>query len=312
MALTRLHSVFAKLEGTYGVDPTAAGTDAILVSQPQPQPLEIELLDRELVVGYLGNTEKVASRRMSGVSFNVELAGSGAAGTAPKVSRLLQACSFTEAIVADTSVTLAPTDEAAGTVPSLTLDYYADDTLHKMRGARGSWQLTAEAGQIARFAFNFAGLYTDAAAGTAPTPTFTEQAAPVAFGAANTQTVSVDSFSACLKAFSLDLAGEFPFRQLAGCSEQVRFTQRKPAGEIKIESPDPATKNFFTTVRDQGLVPITLTHGTTAGNIVQITCPSCNFGAPRYEDDEGVQLLVLPFMPNPTGAGNNEISIVFT
>jgi hypothetical protein len=80
----------------------------VLVSALEVQPLQLELKDRELILGYLGNTEMVVGQRLVSVSFDVEIAGSGTAGTAPKWSALMQACGFSETIVSVTSVTYAP------------------------------------------------------------------------------------------------------------------------------------------------------------------------------------------------------------
>jgi hypothetical protein len=110
MALTRKRLLLAKIETTYGTDPTPAATDAVLVSALEVQPLQLELKDRELILGYLGNTEMVVGQRLVSVSFDVEIAGSGTAGTAPKWSALMQACGFSETIVASQA---SPTRQSA-------------------------------------------------------------------------------------------------------------------------------------------------------------------------------------------------------
>lgn len=308
MGLRLNHAVLAKVESTYGTDASPAGTDAILCSEPTTRPLVVDLQDRALQQGSMGNTQKVVGRRLSEISMAVELAGSGAAGTAPKLSRLLQACGFSETVVADTSVTMNLTD----TPPGLTLDYFADEILHKATGCRGSFQLEAAAGEIPRITFSYTGLYVAPTEPSLPTLSFTEQAAPVAFGADNTQTVSVDGYAACISSFSLDLGAVTPFTQRAGCSRQVRYTDRKPSGTIKIENPSLADKNYWATVADQSLVSLSFTHGTTAGNIVQVNLLRCNFDSPTYEEEEGIDILSIPFMPNPANGTADEIQFVFT
>ena len=42
MALTRKRLLLAKIETTYGTDPTPAATDAVLVSALEVQPLQLE------------------------------------------------------------------------------------------------------------------------------------------------------------------------------------------------------------------------------------------------------------------------------
>ncbi len=309
MALTRKRLLLAKIEGTYGSDPTPAGTDAVLVSNLEIQPLQLELKDRELILGYLGNTEKVVGQRLVGLSFDVEIAGSGTAGTAPKWSALMQACGFSETIVASTSVTYAPVSTG---FKGVTLYYFADGVRHKVTGCRGTWSMSLEAGEIPKISFEYTGIYNAPTDETQPALTYSNQADPVVVNSANTTPIEVHGYAACLESFSLSLANETPFRQLAGCTQQVMITDRKPEGEVTIEAPTIAGKNFFTAASGQTLDEFSWTHGTTAGNIVTFTAPTCNLGSPEYEDSDGIIMLKLPFMPIPTAAGNDEFTIALT
>ncbi len=311
MALSRKRLLLAKIEGsgTYGTDSTPVGTDALLVSNLEIQPLQLELKDRELILAALGNTEKVVGQRLVGVTFDVEIAGSGAAGTAPKWSALMQACGFSETIVATTSVTYAPVSTG---FRSTTLYYFADDTRHKVTGCRGTWSMSLEAGEIPKISFEFTGIYNAPTAETQPALTFSNQADPVIVNSANTTPLQVHGYAACLEAFSLSLANETPFRQLAGCTQQVMITDRKPEGEVTVEAPAVGTKDFFTAASGQTLSQFSWTHGTTAGNIVTFTAPTCNLGSPEYEDSDGIIMLKLPFMPIPTSAGNDEFTLALT
>jgi hypothetical protein len=309
MALTRKRLLLAKIESTYGTDPTPAATDAVLVSALEVQPLQLELKDRELILGYLGNTEMVVGQRLVSVSFDVEIAGSGTAGTAPKWSALMQACGFSETIVSVTSVTYAPISSA---FKGVTLYFFADGVRHKVTGCRGTWSMSMETGEIPKISFSFTGIFNAPTDETQPSPTFSNQADPVVVNSANTATLEVHGYAACLSAFSLDLANETPFRQLAGCTQQVMITDRKPAGEVTIEAPTIAAKNYFSAASTQTAGQFSWVHGTTAGNIVTFTAPTCNLGSPEYEDSDGIIMLKLPFMPQPTAAGNDEFTLALT
>ena len=312
MAKWKNRLLLAKIEDTYGVEPTFAGADALLVSEVDIQPLEVELLDRELVRGSFGNTEKVINGAMSMVKFSVELAGSGTAGTAPGWGSAMRACAFSETIVSETSVTYAPISTA---FESVAFQFFsgtgATATEHVILGAQGTWSLEGSAGQIPKLNFEFTGIYKAAAAGTPPTGTFLNQAAPAAFNAANTTPVSVHGYAACLESISLDLANNVVFRRLAGCTENVQITDRAPSGQVVIESPTLASKDYFAVVNSQTLGAFSLQHGQTAGNIATLSMPYCNLGSPAYTDSEGITMLTLPFMPN-ISAGNDEISIALT
>lgn len=315
--LTRKRLLLAKTEETYGTSAAPNGTNALLVSNLEVSPLEIELLDRELITPYLGNTEKVVGQRMVQVNFDVELAGSGAAGTAPQWGPVMKACGFAEGLVgADpgpASVTYSP---VSSSFSSVTLDFNADGNKHLVTGCRGTATINLNAGEIPKISFQMMGIYNAVTAASAVTPTFANQADPVVVNSVNTTSVSAFSFSACLESFSLDLANETPFRQLAGCTQQVLITQRAPSGEISIEAPivgsGAGQKDFFAAVSAQTLGAITWQHGQTAGNIITFNAPTCNLDSPSYADSDGVMMLNLPFMPIPSSSGNDEFTLVLT
>jgi hypothetical protein len=310
---TRKRLLLAAAEATYGVAPTFAAGDALLVSNLDIQPLDVNLLDRELVLPFFGNREKVVGQRMGSVTFDVEIAGSGTAGTAPRWGRCLRACGFGETVVNATSVTYAP---ASAAIIGLSLDFNADGNRHLLTGCRGTATLNLAVGEIPRISFEFMGIYNAVAKGTPLTPTFANQASPVVVNSQNTTSVSAFSFSGCMESFSLALNNETPFRQLAGCSQNIPITDRAPSGELVIEAPlagnGAGEKDFFALVSAQTLGAIGWQHGQTAGNIVTFNAPTCNLDSPTYGDSDGVMMLNLPFMPVPTNAGNDEFSLVLT
>jgi hypothetical protein len=315
--LTRKRLLMAAVESTYGTAATFAGTDALLVSNLDITPLDVSLLDRELVLPFFGNREKVVSQRMGSVTFDVEIAGSGTAGTAPRWGRCLRACGFGETVVGASpgpaSVTYAP---ASASIVGLSLDFNADGNRHLLTGCRGTATLNLAVGEIPRISFEFMGIYNAVTAAAATAPTFANQAAPVVVNSTNTTGVTAFSFSACMESFSLALNNETPFRQLAGCSQSIPIVDRAPSGELVIESPivgsSSGQKDFFAAVSAQTLGAIGWQHGQTAGNIVTFNAPTCNLDGPSYADSDGVMMLNLPFMPVPTNAGNDEFSLVLT
>lgn len=311
MALTRNRLLLAKSEATYGTvpSPAPAGTDAVLISNLEVSPLQLELKDRELVQGYLGNTAQVVGQTSVGVNFSVELAGSGTAGTAPRWSSLMKACGFSETIVASTSVTYAP---VSSSFSSVALDFRNDGIKHLILGVRGNVAIEMSAGEIPKLNFTFIGIYGAPTATANPATTFTNQSTPVAVNADNTTSVSVHSYSACMNAFSLDMGNNTVFRQLAGCTKQVMITDRAPSGSITVELPALGTKDFYTIAAAQTAGAISFQHGQTAGNIATLTASTCAFDSPTLEDGDGIQHIVLPFRPLPSSSGNDEVSIALT
>jgi hypothetical protein len=297
-----------KPESTYGTAPSMTGADAILCPEIDVTPLEVELKDRELIVGYYGNTEKVLTMQMSKAVVTVELAGSGSPGVAPKWGPLHRACSYAQTIVASTSVRYDPVSSAQ---ESVAMQFWADGIQHTLRGAQGTWSLSGDVGEIPKLKYEMMALYTTAVDGTRPSGTFTSQAKPKAFNSRNTPNVSIHGFAACLESLSLDIANEVIFRQLAGCSELVQINDRKPSGSLKIEAPSLAAKDYFAAVEAQDLGEVNVTHGTEAGNIIEIIQPSCNLGSIGYSESNGILMLDMTYMPNPD-SGNDEVSLLLT
>jgi hypothetical protein len=68
--------------------------------------------------------------------------------------------------------------------------------------------------------------------------------------------------------------------------------------------------NFFSDATGGSTGTNKLTHGTTAGNKIEISCPTSDVGAPSYTDTDGIQMLELPYVAVPN-SGNDEVSIKF-
>ena len=154
--LTRKRLILLESEGTYGTDPTPTGVDAVLVRDLNITPLQSDTVSRDLVRPYLGASEQLLANTRVEVTFSVELAGSGAAGTAPRYGKALLACGMAETVVASTSVTYAPVSASFG---SCTIYYNIDGVRHKVTGARGTFALGGAVGEIPTIDFTFTGIY---------------------------------------------------------------------------------------------------------------------------------------------------------
>lgn len=306
---SRKRLLLAAPENTYGTSAAPTGSNAVLVEKLEVEPLQMELKEREYISGNFGNRDSVVTQRMASVKFTVELAGSGTAGTAPRYGVLLKACGLSETIVATTSVTYAP---VSSSFSSCTLDFRNDGQQHLIVGARGTVSLDLQVGEAPKLNFQMMGIYGTPTATANPTPTYANQVAPLAVNADNTTSVSVHGYASCLNAFSLDVANSTVFRQLAGCTKQVLITDRKPTGEVTIELPSVATKDFFSIASAQTQGAISWVHGGTAGNIITLAANTCAFGSPTFEDADGIQHIKLPYRPIPSSSGNDEFSLVFT
>lgn len=305
--LSRKRTILAKTEVTYGVDPTPTGAaNAILVRNLSITPLNAENVSRDLVRPYLGASEQLIASKYVGCEFEVEMAGSGTAGTAPAYGPLLLACGFAETIVAVTSATYAP---VSASFKSATIYYNVDGVLHKITGARGNVELMVNSGQIPVFKFTFTGLYNAPTDTAAPAVTYTSFQTPLAANTTNTTGFSLFSYSAAMESLSLNMGNAVNYRSLIG-AEDVLMTDRQITGSVVFEAPNIATKDFFSIALASNLGALDITHGTTAGNKVQILSSRVDISNPSYSDSNGIQMLNVPLTLVPSTAGNDEISIV--
>jgi hypothetical protein len=383
--LTRKQLLLVKAEATYATDSSPAGTDALLVRSIDVTPLESDVVSRELIRPWLGNSDQLLANQRVLINFQIELTGSGAAATAPRFGALLKACGMAETTTSSAvtgtatagsagSITLAAgasaTDDAyvgmiisitsgtgsgssgvitdyvgstkvatvqattasftpgassaysiaanvgykpvSSSFDSVTIYYNNDGVLHKATGSRGTFSLSAEVGVIPTIDFEFTGIYNAPTDTAAPASTYTAQADPLIFKPGNSSTFSFLSYAGCLQSLSLDMANELVYRELVGCTKEIMITNRAPSGECMIEAVPIATKDYFAIANNDTTGVLTLLHGTTAGNRVSLVAPKVDISNPTYADQDGVQMLNLPYVAIPTGAGNDEVSITFS
>ncbi len=309
MALTRKRLIQVKKESTYGTDSTPAGTDALLVRNLEITPIEADVVSRDLIRNYLGNSPQLLANTRVSITFQVEMAGSGTAGTAPRYGGILQSCGLSETIVASTSVTYAP---VSSSFSSATIYFNNDGIRHIMTGCRGTFTLNAEVGQIPTIDFTMIGVYNAPTDTALPTTTYSAQASPLIFKQGNTSAFQFFSYAGCLQSVSLDIANETVYRELVGCTKEVQITNRAPNGTVMIEAVSLATKDFFSIAQTETTGNLTFLHGTTAGNRVTLLSGQCDISNPTYGDQDGVQMLSIPYVAVPTTAGNDELSLAFT
>jgi hypothetical protein len=307
--LSRKRLILVKTEATYGTDASPAGTDALLVRNLDITPLSGDVVSRDLIRPYLGNYDQLIGLTSVGITFEVELAGSGTAGTAPKFDAILKACGLSATIVSSTSVTYAP---VSASFSSATIYFNVDGVLHKLTGCRGSMTMSCAVGAIPTLAFNLTGVYNAPTDTAQPAVTYSAQATPLIFREGNTSSFSFFSYSGVLQSVDFNLANDLVYRELVGGTKETLITDRKPAGTVMIEAPTIATKDFFTTALGSSTGNLTFLHGTTAGNRVTFTASQVDVLNPTYQDQDSIMMLSVPYVALPTTAGNNEFSLAFT
>lgn len=304
--------ILAKEESTYGTDPTPVeGSDPILTKNLTRTIYGGNTIQRDLDLPTLGGDEQINTGPYCEITFEVELAGASAAGTAPSYGCLLKACGLSETVVAVTSVTYAP---VSASFDSVTIYFNLDGEMQKATGCRGTVSIAMNAEQIPVYRFRFMGIYNRPTAVTQYDPTFTQEIG-LPFNDTNTTTFSVHSQAVVGETFELDLNNQIAYRNMPGFTGIV-LTDRDVKGRVVFEQVPVATKNFYTAVESHaGTVTkaaISVVHGTTAGAICTITAPTAQLQTISETVSDGINMHDIGFGAIPTEGGNDEISIAYT
>ena len=181
---TRNTVILAKIETTPGVDASPTGaSNAVLISNMTINPLNAQNVPRDVIRGYFGGSEQLVGNAYLEVTFDVEVAGAGAAGDVPAWGPLLRACAFDETI--DVGVSVGYTPVSTG-IKSLTIYYYDDGALHKLLMSRGDVSIKLGSGERPLFSFRFMGLDGGLTAAANATPDTSGFVTPLAVTDPNT------------------------------------------------------------------------------------------------------------------------------
>lgn len=300
--------VALKKETTFGTAATLAGTDCFLVSNVSLTPLAGNTATRDFVRPYFGQSSSIQLDSHVELSFDVELASSGAAGSRPAYGDALLACGFEETLTASTD---AVYELLSGDFDSVTIEVFMDGIKHQITGARGSFSLSIARGAIPSISFNFMGNYVTPADATPLVPNFSDFKIPLGANSANTATISLFEEDLCVESFSADLANNLVYRDLPGCDPAALITDRAPTGTLVFEATTITTYNWINAAKVKTAGAFQLIHGTAAGSIVQIDAPNVTINPPSYQDSDGVMMLSAPMVFEPTSAGNDELVLTF-
>ena len=379
--VTSRRLLLAKIESVYGTDPTpTASANAVYMGNQQISPHKATLVKRNVTRPYLGNFQSAVAQIFQDISFEVEIAGSGTAGTAPAYGPLMRACGMSETINATpvtgtavagatATITLAagassvdnaykgmvinltggtgsggtatilsyvgstkvatlqanwttpPDNTSTYSIPaqvvyqpvsnsyeSATIYANNDGVQFKLTGSRGTVNLGFSLNGIPVYKFTMTGIYNGPTDVALPTPVFVNQAVPLAVNKDNTTGISVLGYAASVSDFSLDVANTVLYQSYPGGAEQIIITDRQSAGSITMEGVLGAAKDWWAATRAATTGLMTLLHGTTAGNKVQISGPLVQLMNPVDGNKSGIITLQGSLGWSPIN-GNDEFSI---
>lgn len=312
--------ITAKIETTVGVDAAPTGAaNAVLVSDMSITPLDAKNIDRSLVRGFFGASEQLVGTASVKVSFTIELAGSGTAGTAPALGQLLQAAAIAEAsLTSPARVEYSPVSTGLKTA---TINYYDDGVLHKLLGAMGTCTLSAKVGERPTLKFEFTGLDGGVSVASA-SGTFTAWKKPVAITKANAVDITLGATYALgaltggtvypSSGLEINLGNTVVYTPLLS-SEQVDITNRETTGSVEFDLTAAQEVAFMSSVKSNLTQSLAFTIGTSSGNKLVIFAPNVQMVSPKKVDQNGRRFIGfdLRLLPSASGSGNDELLLAF-
>ncbi|WP_425072588.1 phage tail tube protein [Sagittula sp. S175] len=296
------------IETTYGTPVAIGSCTAVQAKNVSFNPAEGSDKDLAHETSRLGNSATLPVDQHATLTFQTDLVGSGAAGTAPALAPLLRAVGMAETVTASTSVVYNPISDA---LESATFWLNVDNILYLFAGSRGTAKLVANASSEPILEWSFTSLFSIPTDAAPVTPNLSAWLKPKAVTQANTPTFTIGGTPLYLRSFTLDLACAVEPRFLANKTE-IMITDRAEMIQAQIEAEALATFNPWAMAEAQAEPALVLQHEATAGRIITIDVPACQMlrpGAPT--EAQGIKELPLNMKPMPV-TGNDQFTLTFT
>ena len=306
MAIRRYRKMaaLAKIEDTYGEDAEPTAAEALIMTNVTFTPIEGDEVSRDLMLPYLGNQGMIITGQYATLQGEIEIAGSGTAGTPPKYDSVLRASGLAQTVTVDTSVEYEIVEDGE---EAASIYFISDKVQHVLLGARGNVSLNFTPKQIPRYTFTMTGLLgviEDIVAIPAVSQVGWEKPLPVS--KANT-TMSLHGWSSIAESLALDLGNTVTPRFLIG-DELIAITDRSSTGTAVVEAKSLAEVNWFAAAQERTRGALSLVHGTQAGKIVEVTAPAVEIGKPSQGQTNNIVNYSLPLALCPV-AGLDELKI---
>lgn len=308
MNKTRKRAFLCGLESTYKSQ-TAEATEVMQARDIKITPLAGNDIEREFVRTYYGNSSVVAGEKHAVIEIDLEFAPSGDAGKPVQYATLLKACGMVETLTTKAGSETADYKFVSENEASIVIYAHADKNLHRIRGARGKFNISAKVDAIPVIKFTFLGVIEPVSSVAVPPPAVKNWVLAQPINTRNTRQLSVHGKTTPWVEFSLDSGVEPVHRKVVG-NNGIEIIDRKTSGSMIIEDSGVGGVNYFEKSQNADLGAVVMSHGVGKGSVIGINMPMCGLGSPGYEDSDGVQMLNMSFTPTPK-VGNDELVLVY-
>lgn len=274
--------ILAKVETTSGTDAAPTNTaDAVLFwVENLSAKIEEQFAERDVVTGVFATPDQLPYTRRGTITFQVDLASAGTAGTAPQWGDLLIGCGCAETIAGGVSATY---NDVSTALKTLTIWVYMDGELRKFAYCAGNVTLDATVGNVGKLSFTYTGLVSSVAAGTNPTPTLTSWQRPQAIGPTFTSklilggTMSAGAITGGTsfdwKSLQADMGNDVQYDELAQ-AETVAIYGRNSTLTVIVDLTVAAEVAKYAEMHTGTLTSVGFTQGTATGSKVSFFTPA--------------------------------------
>lgn len=204
---------------------------------------------------------------------------------------------------------------------SVTLEMFFPDESgtaikHQLTGARGTFTINAQVGEIPTIEFEFTGSYVDVVDAAMPTPTY-ETSIPVGVEYAALAIAvqeGAKQTNLCAGQWSLEMGNEVNIRDCINAKESAKgaiITNREPAIAFDPEARLEADSTIWNYLEQDTLLEWWVRHGTQNGNTVLIHAPKAQLVNIEYADRNSIRTWNIDANLSRL-SGNDEVEILFT
>ena len=304
----RNQAVLLKVDVAYGTDPVPTGAanwmEARNVSYT---PFDPEKVDRNIQLDYMGRSGSKNVNVWSKLSFDIAMAGSGAAGTPPKYGAAIAACGFA---VTNTPATSDVYNLVTTAFGSATAYMNIDGTLYKFVSTRGEMKGKINAKGIPVHSFELQSVYAAPVASAMFAPvTKTGWPTEEPVNSVNTGKVTINAVDLAFSQFEWATGNQINRLSLPGPQLEVAIADRAPTASITVLAPGLATFDPYALALAGTNVALSNTHGTAGGKKVTSAMKVVITNVAE-EQVEGMLGYKLTLEPTPVN-GNDEIILTF-
>ncbi|MGM4981871.1 phage tail tube protein [Rhizobium sp. 11_C7_N12_5] len=276
-------AVLIDIETTEGEDAQPTTAEAMIFSNVTFRPMVATRVQRNLVLPNQGNQGVILTGLNAQIEFDVELAGSGVAGTPPKWGTLMRIGSFNEIITATTSVEYRRIDanrEHASVYVVL------DGVRHILLGCSAALKATINSLGIPQLHGTITGLWGLISDQPNPVVAKTGWLTPEPVSPEVTQ-MKLHGWQAVAESLEIDFGNQVVTRFLIG-SKSVPITNYSATGTAVVQATDIATVDWFTKAKFRERGVLDFTHGVAAGNTINIKSQFVETGEPTIGQTDNI------------------------